>query len=493
LGVIKRQGITNTVVIYIGLFVGFINVIYIQPKLLTTEVLGLIRILFASSSIVAMLLPLGIGSITIKYFPKYKNDTGHHGFFGLLFLFTIIGFIIFSSLLLLFKGNIIEMYQKESFLFTQYFNVIIPFCLVIAFNAIFGIYCQALFKSTIPAFLNDVVIRVINIALVVLYYLKFYSLSTFIYSFTLSYLLQTFCLLIYIYKVDKPKLRIDFKFFKTQDYKEVIKYGLLLSITAFASLGIKYTDTIFIGKYLSLSMVGIYSIAAFIPTIIEAPVGAIERISNAKIADSWSKDNLAEIEKIYKESTNYLTLFGGLLVTMLLINIDFLYTFLPQVYSVAKPAIYILCFSTYFNMITGLNGSIIFSSKNYYWGSLFLIIMLVCSITLNILLIPRFGIIGAAFSNAIASFAFNLLKFIFIKNKYQFQPFNLKHLYFIILVSVLVFVFNYSIFENNLLELITKNSLVLVCYYFASRKIEIVENNFITEIFTHLYDKLRSR
>jgi len=492
LGVIRRQGVTNTIVMYIGLAVGFINIIYIQPKLLTTEVLGLTRILFAAASIIAMLLPLGIGSIAIKYFPLFKDEkTRHHGFFGLLLLFTAIGFCFISALLIFFKSFIIEMYQKESHLFTEYFNLLFPFCIIIALNALFSIYCQVLFKSTIPAFINDVVVRFLNIIFVVLFFFKLYDLNTFINLFIASYLIQTLSLLVYIYLIDKPSIKIDVAFIKQQNYGEIISYGLLLSITAFASLGIKYTDTVFLGKYLPLSMVGIYSVAAFIPTIIEAPIGALERISNAKIADSWSKVNMLEIEKIYYQSTNYLTIFGGFLLTLLLVNINFLYTFLPSEYLQALPVVFVLCFSAYFNMITGLNGSILFSSKYYFYGSLFLIIMLVVSVGLNILLIPKFGIMGAAFSNATASLLFNTLKFIFIKNKYGFQPFHIKHFYFLVLVVALVFGINKLDFATNVFVILfTKNVLAIAIFMLIANRIKITDNNFFKEMFEMVYTKL---
>ena len=492
MGVIRRQGVTNTIVMYIGLVVGFINIIYIQPKLLTTEVLGLTRILFAAASIIAMLLPLGIGSIAIKYFPLFKDEkTRHHGFFGLLLLFTAIGFCFISTLLIFFKSFIIEMYQKESYLFTEYFNLLFPFCIIIALNALFSIYCQVLFKSSIPAFINDVVVRFLNILFVVLFFFKLYDLDTFINLFITSYLIQTLSLLGYIYMIDKPSIKIDVAFIKQQNYGEIIRYGLLLSITAFASLGIKYTDTVFLGKYLPLSMVGIYSVAAFIPTIIEAPVGALERISNAKIADSWAKINMLEIEKIYYQSTNYLTIFGGLLLTLLLVNINFLYTFLPIEYLQALPVVFVLCFSAYFNMITGLNGSILFSSKYYFYGSLFLIIMLVASVGLNILLIPKYGLMGAAFSNAIASLLFNTLKFIFIKNKYGFQPFNIKHSYFLLLVIALVFGINKIDFASNIFVMLClKNTIAIAVFVLVANKIKITNNNFFKEMFDMVYTKL---
>ena len=95
MGVIKRQGIKNTITGYIGILIGFVNLIVIQPHFLTKEELGLTRILYSFSLLVAMFVPLGIGNATIKYFPQFKDPAKkHHGFFSmhssLFFLFTAI-------------------------------------------------------------------------------------------------------------------------------------------------------------------------------------------------------------------------------------------------------------------------------------------------------------------------------------------------------------------------------------------------------------------
>ena len=39
-----------------------------------------------------MFVPMGIGNATTKYFPLFKNEqTKHHGFFGFMLLFPLLG------------------------------------------------------------------------------------------------------------------------------------------------------------------------------------------------------------------------------------------------------------------------------------------------------------------------------------------------------------------------------------------------------------------
>ena len=104
MGVIKRQGIKNTIAVYIGLAIGFLNLIVIQPYFLTKEELGLTRLLYSFSLVVAMFVPLGIGNATTRFFPVFKNiDKKHHGYFGFMLLFPLIGFALTSLVIFLLK------------------------------------------------------------------------------------------------------------------------------------------------------------------------------------------------------------------------------------------------------------------------------------------------------------------------------------------------------------------------------------------------------
>ena len=92
MGVIKRQGIKNTIITYIGILIGAVNVIFIQPKLLTPEELGLTRLRYDFAYIVGLAIPLGLPNIIIKYFPLFKDrEAKHHGFIRLFAQFKING------------------------------------------------------------------------------------------------------------------------------------------------------------------------------------------------------------------------------------------------------------------------------------------------------------------------------------------------------------------------------------------------------------------
>ncbi|MBK6983994.1 MAG: hypothetical protein IPH32_04175 [Bacteroidetes bacterium] len=93
MGIIAKQGILNSVFSYIGVLLGFLTIVYVQPIFLkSTEIIGLTRILVSFSFMAAIFIPLGIGSVTVRFFPEIKNpENKHHGHFFMIFLFCLLG------------------------------------------------------------------------------------------------------------------------------------------------------------------------------------------------------------------------------------------------------------------------------------------------------------------------------------------------------------------------------------------------------------------
>ncbi len=425
MGIIQKQGIQNTIITYLGIVIGFVNLIIIQPFLLTKEEIGLTRMLFSFSSLIAVFVPLGITSITVRYFPLFRNrEKGHYGFLGFVMLFPIAGGIIIFFLLNIFKDAIIGQYETNSKLFTEYYDYVLPFSVILGFITVLNTYCFSLFKSTFPSLLNDVVNRLLTIVVIAVYFLKLIDIDWFIFFFVFIYGIQLIMLVYYLFKIDKPTLRVDKAFLKEQKVVSMVKYGFLLSVAGIASMGLKYLDSIMIGNYMPIGFVGIYSIAAFIPTFIEAPLNSLDRIAYTKLSNALSTDNHKEIMEIYFKSSKYLFLLGGALYLLVNINIADLFTFLPSDYMKGINVVLIISTGTLINMAGGSNTSLIYNSKFYRLGGLLLILVAAMAFGLNVLLIPLWGIEGAAVSTALTVSFFALVRFIIIYRGFRLQPYD---------------------------------------------------------------------
>lgn len=139
--------------------------------------------------------------------------------------------------------------------------------------------------------------RVVSLLLFSSYFLKWINIDTLVVLFAVIYGAQVLSLLFYILKIDKPGLKVDWPFFKENKVKNTGWIRFAFSIAAIAGIGLRYVDSVIIGMYLPLASVGVYAIAALIPTVIEAPLAAIEKISNPAIAKEWENGNISEPTK----------------------------------------------------------------------------------------------------------------------------------------------------------------------------------------------------
>lgn len=482
MGVIKRQGIKNTIITYLGILIGAINIIFIQPKLLTPEELGLTRLLYDFAYIIGLAVPLGLPNIIVKFFPFFKDkNQKHNGFAGLILLVFFIGFTISVVCLLIFKPTITEHYTDKASLFVHYFSFIIPFTFIVSAITITTAYCQALFKSTIPSFLNDICLRLGTIVITVLYFNKLISLDYYVYLFIGLYAIELLVIIGYILFVDTISFLPNKIILKEHSVKKMMKFGLLLCLASFASIALRKVDVLFLGTN-SLELVAVYTTAIFIASFIEVPLGALERISHTKIADSFAKENYIEIEKIYKDSVKYLLIIGGLLFIGINTCTQYVYQIghLPDLYLQCLNVVYIVSIAAFINISTGINSAIMFYSKHYVLGTILLVGALLVTILLNVILIPKYGIYGAAIASASGSLIYNFSKFSFIYYKFKFQPYNIKSLIILCIILTCTFI-GYilpDLSSNAIINILIKGSVVSVFYIGSIYKLNVIPEIF---------------
>ncbi|UPT65989.1 MAG: oligosaccharide flippase family protein [Sphingobacteriales bacterium JAD_PAG50586_3] len=481
MGVIKRQSILNTIVIYTGIIIGFINLLYIQPNFLRAEEIGLTRVLLSFSSIISVLMPLGASSIIVRFFPQYRDDEkGHNGFIGLTLLYGFISFLFLSTLLYLSKDFITAQYVRQSRLFVNYFWLVFPFSFFLTFIQLLNVYAFSLFKSVIPAIFSEVVIRALNIVIILLYYYGILTFEQFVISFVVLYGINLALLATYVIYVSKPKLRFKFTHFEKEHRTAMLQYGIVMAVAAVASLGLKSIDVVIFAKYASLKMAGIYSIALFIGLFIETPLNSLERIANTKMAAALANNNTKEVYDIYHKSSANLFLIGGLLFLGVNACVTPLFTFLPEEYRGNEMVVLIISLGSLFNMASGSNTSIIYSSEHSLKGTVLLAAVFMFLVGMLFLLIPPYGTVGAAAAVALGSFAYNLGKMIFIKIYYNMLPFNADSLKLTVLIVTLLAAAIYlPHLDNAVLDLLYRGSFVSIAYLGATYVFKLIPEDLL--------------
>ena len=438
MGVVKKQGISNTILVYIGTLIGFVSLVFIQPHFLTKTELGLTRLILSFGSVLSILLSLGISAVTIRYLPKTLDPSSRHrGFFGFLLLYTSASVICGSVILHFSKGLILRSYGTGSPALQDHFSYVLLLTVILSFVLGFNAYCIALMRSTITTFLNDIVVRVLFIAIIGIHFVGWFDLEQFLLAFCLIYAIQAAALLAAIFKFDRPGFVPDFRFIQDNiGLRPIMRFGLIITLTAMNSVTLKYLDTLFVGT-ISLELVAVYSVAAFLGLAVEIPLNALERIANPSIAHALARNDLDAVRTVYHDSSRALLLIGGWLFLMVGLGARDLFQLLPPGYSGGVLVTQVIAFGALINMGTGVNYPILTNSKRYIWGSLFLVVLLLLTVVGNIALIPRFGMLGPAIAGCLASIVYNALKYEYIRRNFGLQPFDVATLKQLFLIGLL--------------------------------------------------------
>jgi O-antigen/teichoic acid export membrane protein len=447
MGIVAKQSIYNSLASYLGILIGAINTIVLFPNVFSADEFGLTRVLGAASIMIASFGSFGMPNVTLKFFPFFRDkEKKHNGFLFFILCVPLIGYAILMGLSFFFKDDIVSHYSKTSSLFKDYFNYIALLTIYLVYFHIFDAYLRALYKTVIYVFLQNVVLRFLWMILIILYYFKYLDFDQFMFYYVNAYALLLLIMLVYTVYIKEFFVSPSFKKFDKKKVKEMAIFGLFVILGASSGLVSGAIDSLMIGALTEngLAQVGYYSIALYIGIMIMIPYGSITRIATPIISEAWNNNDTKKIDKIYKQTSTNLMLIGTLLFLGIWLNADNIFQMLPKEYVVAKYVLLFLCIAKLFDVATGVNATIIQFSKFFKLMLYFNVLLIVLLIGTNFLLIPKYGIEGAAVATLISIVIVNSIRLIIIKVKMGILPFTIKSIY-IPVIGIITYVIVYFI------------------------------------------------
>jgi O-antigen/teichoic acid export membrane protein len=125
----------------------------------------------------------------------------------------------------------------------------------------------------------------------------------------------------------------------------------------------------------------------------------------------------------------------------------------------------------------GNNNAILFNSDYYRMVLFFGVLLAIMAIVLNAVFIPVYGIEGSAFATFLAVFIYNTIKIIFVKKKFNMQPFSFESLKIVLTLITLSLVFYFWEFPfHPIVNIILNSTLVGVLYFILIYKLNVSED-----------------
>mgnify|MGYP000591115708 CR=1 FL=1 len=415
---IVKQGIGVGVVNIIAVLFGAINTIFIYDRFISDYELGRMKYIISFSMLLIPFISVGANNIVIKFYHDFKERNNNNIFF-LLFVVISCAYLLFLLASHFIFRNVISGLDIDFF----------PISLMILFwsyNLLLTGYIHNLKKIIIPSIFNNLWIKLgTGVITLISFYLD-WEISVYLNAIVGVYfiaLLGNFLYARYLSLFEE----MDFNFKIEKDLIKLIKrYAFFIILGGLSSAVITQIDMVMVKEILNdYNRTGIYGVSLFIGSLMVVPVSSLTSVANPILAEKFAQNRIKDVEEIYVGSSRNLFVMGCLLFLLIWLSLDDLYDFFQKdQWKSGKPVVFFIMVSKLFDMLMGVNTSVINYSKYYSFNFYTICVLSIGNIILNFVFIPEYGMMGAAMASLISLSIFNIAKFWFLYYKFGFIPFE---------------------------------------------------------------------
>lgn len=440
----------------------FIMIMF-YTRVLTTKEYGIVDLIMTISTLVTPILMLNIGEAVMRYSldddPDY-NKILSVGFVG--FVFGLALSIIIIPILSMF--DIISNYK-----YYIYIYILISSTKLVLIGFLRG-------KKNLKQF---VISNILDIALKLTFNISFFLFWEFnVRGYLISYILADLITLLYIiisnkiYKISKNYC------FDKQLFIKMLKYSLALIPNSLFWLIINFTDKVSVTFFCSVSDNGILAVAYKIPSLmVMFNTILMQAWKYSAIEESKSKDS----EQFNNKMLNIFLRINILVCSCLILIIKPLTNILfSTAYYDAWKASSILLVAFSILSLSTFVGTVYHVKKDMSGNMISEVLCVLINITLNLLLVPKIGIVGATLGTLISFIGLFTYRYI---NTKKYQKLNIFKKEYIALFTLLILMVLGNLVSNYLGTLITIISFIIVI---------LLNSKFIIENLKLILKKIKS-
>lgn len=206
-------------------------------------------------------------------------------------------------------------------------------------------------------------------------------------------------------------------------FKNIIKSSMPLLWVASMLFINSWADRIFLGIYSNPESVGVYSISMKIAMLVSFVLVAVNSSSSAKFAEFYQSNNIMALSNYSVKATNIMAVISfPILIFLIIFSEEILHVFGFDFISGAM-ALIILCVGQFINVATGSVGQILVMTNREKLLRKSIIIGMLTNLFLNFLLVPKYGINGAAIATSFSWTISNVVAFYYVKKELRFNAF----------------------------------------------------------------------
>jgi O-antigen/teichoic acid export membrane protein len=201
--------------------------------------------------------------------------------------------------------------------------------------------------------------------------------------------------------------------------KSYLTFGTPLIPASLSNWAINWCDRLFISYFVGISALGIYSVVYDLSYMFVAfSFGAILLVLTPVVSKLWNEDKRDDVKRVFKYSIKYALMFAiPVVFGFSILGKLFLTKFTTAEFATGYYLIPLVASGYIFFLVAGMAELVFWLMQKTKFVGIILTSVCVENIILNLLLIPRLGLAGAAIATAI-TFLTQMITSILISSKY---------------------------------------------------------------------------
>lgn len=387
------------------------------------EAMGIFALSSTLLSIVAVIGKLGFDTALLRFVAQYSSQ-GKYGLVKEVYvkaIMIVIPCCLILSLMLFFSSSYIAKHIFGKEYLSSYFKLILFAILPMSMIFINTESLRGLKKIKEYSFLQNISVNLFTIIFLfcsvyfineVQYFVSIKETHVPLIVFVGGVILTS--ILSFVFWIKDSRLIFSSSLNKIR-MKELLNVSLPMLLSSSIFLVMRWTDTIMLGIFSTERNVGIYNVASKVSLLTSISLAAINSIAAPKFAEFYGKNDMHGLKKMIQYSTKMI-FWSSLPLLICFFSIPSLILGLFGLEF--KAGAYALLFLTFGQFINAISGSVGFVLQMTGRQKIFqniIIIAGVINIILNAILIPKYGINGAAFASMMSMTFWNISSVFYIK------------------------------------------------------------------------------
>ena len=298
--------------------------------------------------------------------------------------------------------------------------VSLPFATIMAISA-FATQGYKLLKYKVMV-LN--IIRPAIMLVCVLVSISFFTIDAAVkYPLLISAVFSSFAAIIFLNKLTNIKIS---QIFSGVIDKELLRFSYPLMFVTILGTLMHWMDILMLGYFTDTTTVGLYHPAARTAGLLRTVLLAFMGIFAPMMSDYHRQGDVGEMGKLYKLIVRWIVSLSLPLAIIIIIYSKKIMLLFGVEYLSASNVLKVLTTAAFIQTLFGGGGQTLtmtgFTKVNLFNS----IIVVLINISLNLLWIPQYGIIGAAYATLISMALLGLLRIVEVNHLIKITPFSLK-------------------------------------------------------------------